>query len=93
LRRVEGGVRRRGGQSGDVLCRRNSSHRNWKGDDKVKGKTGGVNVEVEFVLDTDDVARTSEICWRHRGHPHGHPLPHVLTPRSYAASSVQAIIV
>ena len=26
LRRVEGGVRRRGGQSGDVLCRRNSSH-------------------------------------------------------------------
>ena len=25
---------------------------------RVFGKTGGVNVEVEFVLDTDDVART-----------------------------------
>ena len=33
-------------------------NRNWKGDDEVKGKTGGVDVEVKFVLDTDDVART-----------------------------------
>ena len=33
-------------------------NRNWKGDDEVKGKTRGVDVEVKFVLDTDDVART-----------------------------------
>ena len=37
-----------------VICNRN---RDRKGDNEVEGETGGVDVEVELVLDAYDVAR------------------------------------
>ena len=32
-------------------------NRDWKGDNEVEGKTGGVDVEVKLILNTYDVAR------------------------------------
>lgn len=54
---------RRGGQGGNVLCRGDCPHRDRKGDNEVEGETGGIDVEVELVLDAYDVARSSEVCW------------------------------